>query len=244
VTLAATDADANALTYRIVSQPANGTVSLSGRMASYYPFDGFSGTETFTYAAWDGSIDSNLATGTVTVKPRPCTVSATASAPATATAGTAVSFKASATAIDCAGTVSYQWAFGDGGTASTKDASHTYTTAGAFTWTMTASADAVSDVRSGSIVVSSQTTAAAPTITRVRALSDPFRIEVTGTGFQTGVKVYIGGALWTGGTQRTSSTRVLLFGSGLVDKFPRRTPVTIKVENVDGQSATTTFTRR
>ena len=118
VTLTATDADANALTYRIVSQPTNGTVALSGRTANYYPFDGFSGTETFTYAAWDGSVDSNLATVTVTVTPPPCTVSATASVPGTATTGTAVSFTASATATGCAGTVSYQWTFGDGGTAS------------------------------------------------------------------------------------------------------------------------------
>jgi PKD repeat protein len=242
VTLAATDADGNALTFRIVSQPANGTVSLSGKSATYFPFPGFGGIDTFTYAAWDGSIDSNLATVKVTVTPPPCTVSATASAPVTATTNTAVSFRASATATDCTGTLSYQWIFGDSGTASGKDASHTYTTAGTFTWTMTATMGGVTDMRSGSIVVSSTQTA--PTITRVRALSDPFSLEISGTGFQTGVKVYIGSVLWTGGTQRTTSTRLLLTGNGLADQFPRRTPVAIKVENVDGQSAATTFTRR
>jgi hypothetical protein len=79
VTLAATDADGNTLAYRIVSQPANGTVSLSGRTATYYPYDGFMGTETFTYAAWDGSIDSNLATVTVTVTAGACVLTSSAS---------------------------------------------------------------------------------------------------------------------------------------------------------------------
>ncbi|MEZ5293149.1 MAG: Ig-like domain-containing protein [Vicinamibacterales bacterium] len=67
LTLTATDADGNTLTYRIVSQPANGTVGLNGTAATYYPFDAFTGNDTFTYAAWDGSTDSNLATVTVTV---------------------------------------------------------------------------------------------------------------------------------------------------------------------------------
>ncbi len=62
ISLSATDADGDVLTFRIVSQPANGTVGLSGVTATYYPFAGFSGKDRFTYAAWDGSIDSNLAT--------------------------------------------------------------------------------------------------------------------------------------------------------------------------------------
>ena len=114
VTLAATDADSNPLTFRIVSQPANGTVSLSGRTATYFPFAGFAGTDTFTYAAWDGSIDSNLATVTVAVTGAPCTVAATASAPSVATVGTAVAFTATATATNCSGAIAYDWNFGDG----------------------------------------------------------------------------------------------------------------------------------
>lgn len=68
VTLSATDADRNPLTYRIVSQPANGTVGLQGGIATYFPFAGFTGVDSFTYAAWDGSTDSNLATVAVTVR--------------------------------------------------------------------------------------------------------------------------------------------------------------------------------
>jgi PKD repeat protein len=246
VTLAATDADGNALTYRIVSQPADGTVSLSGTSATYFPFASFVGTDTFTYAAWDGSIDSNLATVTIVVNGPTCSVTATASAPTTATVGSAVAFTASARATDCPGTVSYDWNFGDGAAhVSAQNPSHAYTAAGTFTWTMTASAGGVTAVRNGAIVVSSVPAAPPPTITQVRALSRPFALEITGTGYRTGVQVFIGTdtAAWTP-TTRSSSTRLLLTGSGLSTKFPPGTAVAIKVANPDGMSASTTFTRR
>lgn len=67
VGLNAFDADGNALELRIVSQPAHGTAGLSGRTATYLPEAGFSGADTFTFAAWDGSIDSNLGVVTVNV---------------------------------------------------------------------------------------------------------------------------------------------------------------------------------
>jgi len=67
IALQATDPDGNVLTLRIVSQPANGTVGLVGTVATYFPAAGFSGTETFTYAASDGMTESNLGTVTVTV---------------------------------------------------------------------------------------------------------------------------------------------------------------------------------
>ncbi|MEO8661785.1 MAG: Ig-like domain-containing protein [Bryobacteraceae bacterium] len=67
VTLKGSDANGNSLTWRIVSQPANGTVGLSGNVATYFPAAGFKGTETFTFAAWDGQTNSNLGTITMTV---------------------------------------------------------------------------------------------------------------------------------------------------------------------------------
>ena len=249
VALAATDADGNTLTYRIVSQPANGTAgasSTSGTPAKYFPSPGFVGTDTFTYAAWDGSIDSNLATVTVIVAGQPCKISATASAPSTATIGIAVAFTASATASNCSSGVTYDWNFGDGSAhISSQNPSHTYTLANTFTWSMTASAGGVTAAQSGSIVVSSAPVTPAPTITQVRALSRPFSIEITGTGYQAGVKVYIGTdtTAWTP-TTRSSSTRLLLTGSGLSTKFPPGTAVAIKVVNPDTKSASTTFTRR
>jgi hypothetical protein len=45
----------------------NGTVALNGTTATYFPGVGYSGTDTFTFAASNGFNDSNLATGTVAV---------------------------------------------------------------------------------------------------------------------------------------------------------------------------------
>ncbi|MCB9870088.1 MAG: Ig-like domain-containing protein [Planctomycetes bacterium] len=66
IQLQATDPDSNPLTLRIVGQPQAGRVALSGTTATYYPDPGFAGIDSFTFAAWDGAIDSNLATVRVT----------------------------------------------------------------------------------------------------------------------------------------------------------------------------------
>lgn len=62
IALQATDADGNALVLRIVSQPAHGTAGINGTVATYFPEPGFGGSDQFTFAAWDGSTDSNLGT--------------------------------------------------------------------------------------------------------------------------------------------------------------------------------------
>ncbi len=56
-----------ASTWRIVSQPASGMVGLSNNIATYYPGQGFTGTDTFTFAANSGYRESTLALGTVVV---------------------------------------------------------------------------------------------------------------------------------------------------------------------------------
>jgi hypothetical protein len=66
-TIAVSDPNSNPLTSRIVSQAAHGTVALAGTTGTYFPEPGFVGTDNFTFAAWDGSRDSNLATGRVAV---------------------------------------------------------------------------------------------------------------------------------------------------------------------------------
>ena len=62
-----TDADGDTLTYSIVAQPSNGTATVSS--LDYTPNAGFSGTDSFTYKANDGTVDSNTATVDVTVNP-------------------------------------------------------------------------------------------------------------------------------------------------------------------------------
>jgi VCBS repeat-containing protein len=63
------DADGNTLTYEIVSAPANGTASVSGPQLSYSPAAGYTGSDSFTYRASDGTLFSAAATVSVTVTP-------------------------------------------------------------------------------------------------------------------------------------------------------------------------------
>lgn len=72
--LTASDPDGNPVTVRIVRQPSNGRVGLSGTTATYYPDTSFEGVDHFAFAASDGSSESNLATGTVTVAGGLCSV--------------------------------------------------------------------------------------------------------------------------------------------------------------------------
>jgi VCBS repeat-containing protein len=63
-----TDVDANLLTAAVVSGPAHGTLTLNANGTfSYTPNANFYGTDSFTYAASDGALTSNVATVTITV---------------------------------------------------------------------------------------------------------------------------------------------------------------------------------
>ena len=65
-----TDADGNPLTVTLVGTPANGTVTLNPNGSfTYTPNANFNGTDTFTYRANDGTVDSNIATVTITITP-------------------------------------------------------------------------------------------------------------------------------------------------------------------------------
>jgi hypothetical protein len=155
VELLASDANADPLTLRVVSQPAGGTVALSGTLATYRPFAGFSGADSFTYAAGDGSADSNLGHVAVTVSPGTCTLPCNASAPAAGNQGSSLLFFATATPSDCTGVPGYSWSFGDASPASSsQNPTHVYEAAGAFHWTMTAQVGATTCTRSGDIAVS------------------------------------------------------------------------------------------
>ena len=67
VPLLASDADGDPLSYRIVAQPANATIALAGGSATVHPNGGFVGSDSFTFAAWDGETWSNRATVSLAV---------------------------------------------------------------------------------------------------------------------------------------------------------------------------------
>tara|TARA_R100000655_G_scaffold110038_1_gene167136 strand:+ start:4381 stop:8826 length:4446 start_codon:yes stop_codon:yes gene_type:complete len=65
--LSATDSDGDALTFSIVNQPSNGTLTLEGVSATYSPNANYNGNDSFTFMANDGQFDSNQATISLTV---------------------------------------------------------------------------------------------------------------------------------------------------------------------------------
>lgn len=67
ITLSATDANGDALSYSIVAQPTHGTLGGSGGARTYTPDAGYSGADSFTFQASDGIILSNVATVSITV---------------------------------------------------------------------------------------------------------------------------------------------------------------------------------
>ena len=76
ITLSATDIDGNALTYSIVNTPSHGVLSgfsSSTGQVTYMPNSGFSGSDSFTFRANDGIVNSNTATISITVNSQPPT---------------------------------------------------------------------------------------------------------------------------------------------------------------------------
>jgi hypothetical protein len=95
VTLSGTVGNGGALSYRVVTQPAHGTLSGTAPNLVYTPAPDFNGTDSFTYKLNDGTADSTVATITITTTavndapvPNPQTVNATedTSIPVTLTA--------------------------------------------------------------------------------------------------------------------------------------------------------------
>src|SRR5205814_2057290 len=63
-----TDEDGNTLTAAVVAQPAHGTVTVNADGSfTYTPVLNYNGSDSFTYKANDGTVDSNTATVTVAV---------------------------------------------------------------------------------------------------------------------------------------------------------------------------------
>ncbi len=150
-------ATGNGITLRIISQPTHGSVGLSSHVASYFPEPGFVGTDTFTFAAWDGGKNSALATGTVAVAQGPFSITAKALVPPNYPADWAVPFGIHAIPVNVSAIPTYEWSFGDGSTSTSQYATHTYATPGSYNWSVVAqvqSGDSTASVtNSGSITI-------------------------------------------------------------------------------------------
>ena len=68
IALTASDPDNNPLTYSIVTQPQHGTITGgTGQVRTYTPTAGYTGSDSFTFRANDGTANSNTATVSLTV---------------------------------------------------------------------------------------------------------------------------------------------------------------------------------
>ena len=67
ITLSASDANGDPLTYQVSSQPAHGTLTGTAPNLVYAPNAGYAGTDSFTFKANDGELNSNVATINITV---------------------------------------------------------------------------------------------------------------------------------------------------------------------------------
>jgi hypothetical protein len=155
VVLSGSDANGDPLSYRIVTQPMHGTASLTGNTATYFPEPGFVGSDSFTYAAWDNSTDSNLGTVGLTTTSGQCVLTASTLAPTAALPKSPVPFRATAVLTQCASAITYDWNFGDGSPHSSgTNVSHIYTNAADYSWTLHVAANGTSQTITGTIAIS------------------------------------------------------------------------------------------
>jgi hypothetical protein len=84
ITLTANDVDGDALTYSIVAQPTHGSLSGTAPNLTYTPAPNYTGSDSFTFKAYDGRLDSNTATVSITMSPTPSNSNLALNKPATA----------------------------------------------------------------------------------------------------------------------------------------------------------------
>ena len=69
IILTASDANGDALTYQVVTGPSHGILTGQAPNLTYTPSQNYNGSDTFTFKANDGSLDSNTATITLSIQP-------------------------------------------------------------------------------------------------------------------------------------------------------------------------------
>ncbi len=69
ITMTASDADGDPLTFSLMSGPTNGVLTGTAPNVTYNPNPNYNGPDSFTFKANDGQADSNIATISITVNP-------------------------------------------------------------------------------------------------------------------------------------------------------------------------------
>lgn len=131
--LSASDPDpGQQLTFSIVTQPVHGTVATDGSAsATYTPEQGYAGTDSLTFRAFDGWLNSNVATVTIKVNAPPVV---DAGLDVTTPWGVPSTLGGTATDPDAdSNEILASWSFGDGSTGTGLQPSHVYANPGTYT---------------------------------------------------------------------------------------------------------------
>jgi hypothetical protein len=134
IALQGSDANGDYLLYTILSQPAHGTLSGSGKNVIYTPAANYTGADSFTYNVSDGASASAAATVSITVSSpnrAPVISSGASASPNPAGVGQAVSFSVAASDPD-GDALSYGWNFGDGSGGNGANVSHVFASTGTY----------------------------------------------------------------------------------------------------------------
>lgn len=139
---------------RIISQPAHGSVGISNNVATYFPEPGYVGADTFTFAAWNGSKNSTLATGTVNVAQGAYSLSATTSVPPSYPAQWPAPFAVAPRPGNLSGALTFAWDFGDGSPPSTNQhPAHAYAAPGNYAWRVISQCGSATTTNTGNIMI-------------------------------------------------------------------------------------------
>ncbi|MFI8604325.1 PKD domain-containing protein, partial [Cellulophaga baltica] len=132
------DPDGDTLTVTLELFPLNGTATMSGNQVSYSPNINFVGTDQIGYQISDGNggTDDGLITVTVSAPANQAPV-AVASGPTTTTIGAVENFYADSSSDPDGDNLTYLWDFGDTTTSNIINPTHSYTTVGIYTVTLT-----------------------------------------------------------------------------------------------------------
>ena len=164
-----------------------------------------------------------------------CAVECSATVRPQANSGVEVAFAGSASTAGCTGDPTYAWDFGDGTTgAATANASHVYALPGTYRWTFRVAAQSAECSKSGNITINSP-----PVIGLIKKATFPFRLIVTGSNLQYGIRVYIDGTEWTGVAWK-SMTKIRLAGP-IKKTVPKGSVKTFRFVNPDGGETSLTW---
>jgi|GEM_PF-3702070 len=127
----------------------------------------------------------------------------------------------------------YNWNFGDGGTSTQQNPSHTYTSTGDYSVNLTAQ-DSTGKMGYAAPLTITAANVPPPVIASMTKKGNPFRILVIGSNLQSGIAVFINGVPWTN-LKWSSTAQIQLKGGGSLKALvPKNTPTQFKFVNPDG----------